>query len=192
MPMEADIMDTTMPSVKFKHINTKCRLHGTIYLALSIASLLSPYAFADIGITGTVEGESIFQEVDSEDDGTLSLTTFSITPKLNTSLETRTFSGFWSGTITHLERDKRDDSRNDTFGEYDYSARWAPFDGFILFDASGALTYQNTDSSNYLVSDFLSNADSPDCGLFFIPSSSLSISLLPLLSYPPTSSTLPS
>jgi uncharacterized protein (PEP-CTERM system associated) len=160
IPTEADIMDTIMPSVKFKNINTKCRLHGTSYLALSIASLLAPYAFADIDITGTVQGESIFQEVDSEDDGTLSLTTFSISPKLNTSLETRTFSGFWSGTITHLERDKRDDSRNDTFGEYDYSARWAPFERFILFDASGALTYQNTDSSNYLVSDFLSNADS--------------------------------
>ena len=160
MPMVADIMDIIMPSVKFKHFNTKCRLQGRIYLTFSVAAMLSPCAFAEFDVTGTAKAESIFQEVDSEEAGALSLTTFSINPKINTSLETRTFSGLWSGSVTHLIRDKRDDSRNDTFGEYDYSARWAPLDNFILFDASGALTYQNTDSSNYLVSDFLSNADS--------------------------------
>ncbi|MHC6646291.1 porin family protein [Alteromonas sp. HB246098] len=122
--------------------------------------LYSLNAFAELKITGKAEAEYIFQDVESEAEGQLSLDTLQVTPSINASLDTRTFRGFWSGSLTHLERDKVDNSRTDTFEEYTYSLVWQPFDSFLQIEGQGALSYQNTNANNYLVSDFLNNSDS--------------------------------
>lgn len=154
-------MDITMPSVKFKGNQNILSLYGTSVFVFSITSLFPACVYADLDIKASAEAEMTFQDVNSEEQGELSLTTVSLLPKVNAIYESRTFSGTWTSSVTHLERDKEINSRKDTYGEYSYSANWAPFDRFIFFfEASGGLTYQNTDSSNYLVSDFLSNADS--------------------------------
>lgn len=150
-------MDIIMPREKIKR---PTRHHFTSWGVLMGTSLFcSSYAYAELRITGKAEAEYIFQDVQSESEGNLSLNTFQVTPSINASLDTRTFSGFWSGSLSHLERDKVDDSRTDTFEEYSYAATWQPFERYVQFEAQGALSYQNTNASNYLVTDFLNSSD---------------------------------
>lgn len=78
---------------------------------------------------------------------------------MNASYQSRTLKGLWQGKITYLERGRDDKSVEDTYGEYNYSANWAPYGDTIVFQASGALNYQNAQSANFLVSDFFTNAD---------------------------------
>ncbi|AXT39633.1 TIGR03016 family PEP-CTERM system-associated outer membrane protein [Alteromonas sp. BL110] len=151
-------MDIIMPSERTR-IHT--RQQGILWGALMGTSLLYSFnALAELKITGKAEAEYIFQDVESEAEGQLSLDTLQVTPSINASLDTRTFRGFWSGSLTHLERDKVDNSRTDTFEEYTYSLVWQPFDSFLQIEGQGALSYQNTNANNYLVSDFLNNSDS--------------------------------
>lgn len=156
--MEVDIMDTIMPREQTKPNRQQLLTSWGVLLGTSL--FCSSNALAELKVTGKAEAEYIFQDIESESEGQLSLNSLQLTPSLNASLDTRTFSGFWSGSVTHLERDKIDDSRTDTFEEYSYSASWQPFERFFLFEAQGALNYQNTNANNYLVSDFLNNSDS--------------------------------
>jgi len=148
-------MDIIMPSAR---INTHT---NRLVAALSSAAALafSGHASANLEVTATASAESVFQDVDSQDNGTFSFTTLSINPTVNASYQSRTFNGLWQGKLTHLERDQNDASREDTYGEYSYSANWAPLDELLVFQASGALNYQNAQAGNFLVSDFFTNAD---------------------------------
>jgi len=119
----------------------------------------SNVAQAKLDITANATAEAIFQDVQSEENGTFAFNTFSVNPSVNASYQSRTFNGLWQGKLTHLERDNEDLSREDTYGEYSYSANWAPFDEALVFSASGALSYQNAQAGNFLVSDFFTNAD---------------------------------
>lgn len=155
-PMEADIMDTITQNEATKYCFAKkplCAVVATLLLANSNVAL------AKLKVTANASAEGIFQDVDSEENGTFSLTTLSVNPSINASYESRTFNGLWQGKLTHLERDNDDASREDTYGEYSYSANWAPFDELLEFEASGALNYRNAQAGNFLVSDFFTNAD---------------------------------
>jgi len=156
--MEADIMDITMPSainnkLAFQHSNL-----ATFVAAALLAGVSSP-AFAKLDISATASAKGIFQDVESEENGNFSLNTLSVTPGVNVAYQSRTFNGLWQGKLTHISRDSDDNSREDNYGEYSYSAEWAPVDELITFQASGALNYQNAQAGNFLVSDFFTNAD---------------------------------
>lgn len=155
-PMEADIMDTITQNEATKYCFAKKPLYAVIATFLITSSNV---ALAKLEVTANASAESIFQDVDSEENGTFSLTTLSVNPSINASYESRTIKGLWQGKLTHLERDNDDASREDTYGEYSYSANWAPFDEILIFQASGALNYQNAQAGNFLVSDFFTNAD---------------------------------
>ncbi|MDO6566344.1 TIGR03016 family PEP-CTERM system-associated outer membrane protein [Alteromonas sp. 1_MG-2023] len=144
---------TKAPDVGFKYFNRKA------YLAVAIAAI-SPSTYANVDITGSAQAESVFQNIDTEENGKLSLSTFTITPKVNAIYQSRTFNGLWSGTLTHLERDNDDIGQTQNYAEYSYSAQWAPLNEVLTFQATGALDYRNADSSSFLVSDFLTNSDS--------------------------------
>ncbi len=159
-PMEADIMDITTLSAKTKSRNIVLRnISRKTYLAFSLGAL-SPCVYADFDITGSAQGKSIFQEVERQDEDSLSLTTFSVIPQINATYQSRTFNGLWSGTLTHLERDNDDIGQTQDYAEYSYSAQWAPIGRTLVFQAAGALNYRNGDSSSFLVSDFLTNSNS--------------------------------
>ena len=117
-------------------------------------------AFAKLDVTALATADTIHQSVETEENGNRSLTTVTITPKVNATYQTRTFQGLWSGTYTHLERDNDDTSQRQDYAEYSYSAQWVPFENLLSFQAAGALNYQNTNSANFLVSDFIANSES--------------------------------
>ncbi|MDB2330875.1 TIGR03016 family PEP-CTERM system-associated outer membrane protein [Alteromonas sp.] len=151
-------MDITMPSainnkLAFQHSNI-----ATFVAAALLAGVSSP-AVAKLDISATASTQGIFQDVQSEENGNFSLSTISINPNVNVAYQSRTFKGLWQGTLTHLSRDRNDNSREDNYGEYSYSAQWAPVDELITFQASGALNYQNAQAGNFLVSDFFTNSD---------------------------------
>jgi uncharacterized protein (PEP-CTERM system associated) len=153
--MEADIMDIIMPSERIK----RRPFAPVISAAFTAFFFFSGSALANLEVTASASAKSVFQDVDSQDNGTFSFTTLSLKPSVNASYQSRTFNGLWQGTLTHLERDQNDASREDTYGEYSYSANWAPLDELLVFQASGALNYQNAQAGNFLVSDFFTNAD---------------------------------
>jgi hypothetical protein len=128
-------------------------------MSSAVLLVLSTDAAANLKITASATAEGVFQDVDSEETGMFSFTTLSVVPSVNASYQSRTFNGLWQGKLTHLERDQNDLSREDTYGEYSYSATWAPFDELLVFQTSGALNYQNAQAGNFLVSDFFTNAD---------------------------------
>ncbi|WP_269519051.1 TIGR03016 family PEP-CTERM system-associated outer membrane protein [Alteromonas sp. BMJM2] len=148
-------MDIIIPNEKVNSFFVLARLGAIISSALAF----STPAFADLNITANASAETVFQDVNSLENENFTFTTFLVNPSVNASYQSRTFSGSWKGKLTHLERDRNDDSREDTYGEYSYSANWAPFDELLIFQTTGALTYQNAQAGNFLVSDFFTNAD---------------------------------
>lgn len=151
-------MDITMPSainnkLAFQHSNI------AIFVAAALLTGASSPVIAKLDISATASAEGVFQDVHSEENGNFSLNTLSVKPSLNVAYQSRTFNGLWQGKLTHLSRDNDDNSREDNYGEYTYSAEWAPLDELITFQASGALNYQNAQAGNFLVSDFFTNAD---------------------------------
>ena len=136
----------------------KRRIIKPTLVAAAVATSLP--AFAKLDVNAVATAETIYQSVDTEENGNRSLTTVTVAPKVNATYQTRTFQGLWSGTYTHLERDNDDASQRQDYAEYSYSAQWVPFENLLSFQAAGALNYQNTNSANFLVSDFIANSDS--------------------------------
>ena len=136
----------------------KSRIIKPTLVAAAVATSLP--AFAKLNVNAIATAETIYQSVDTEENGNRSLTTVTVAPKVNATYQTRTFQGLWSGTYTHLERDNDDASQRQDYAEYSYSAQWVPFENLLSFQAAGALNYQNTNSANFLVSDFIANSDS--------------------------------
>ncbi|WP_334050891.1 TIGR03016 family PEP-CTERM system-associated outer membrane protein [Alteromonas gracilis] len=132
-----------------------------IKLSLVAMSVATSFAVqAKFEVDALANADTIYQNVKTENNGTRSLTTLIVAPKVNATYQTRTFQGLWSGTYTHLERDNDDASQRQDYAEYSYSAQWVPFENLLSFQAAGALNYQNTNSANFLVSDFIANSDS--------------------------------
>ena len=158
-PMEADIMGTTTQSVTIRrYLMPKNRIMKLSLVAMSVAT--SFVAQAKLEVNALATADTIHQNVKTEENGTRSLTTLTVAPKVNATYQTRTFQGLWSGTYTHLERDNDDASQRQDYAEYSYSAQWVTFENLLSFQAAGALNYQNTNSANFLVSDFIANSDS--------------------------------
>jgi uncharacterized protein (PEP-CTERM system associated) len=157
--MEADIMGTTTQSVTIRrYLMPKNTIMKLSLVAMSVAT--SFVAQAKLEVNALATADTIHQNVKTEGNGTRSLTTLTVSPKVNATYQTRTFQGLWSGTYTHLERDNDDASQRQDYAEYSYSAQWVPFENLLSFEAAGALNYQNTNSANFLVSDFIANSDS--------------------------------
>ncbi len=157
--MEADIMGiTTQSAANRRDTMPKRRILKPTLVAAAVATSLP--AFAELDVNAVATADTIYQSVDTEENGNLSLTTVTIAPKVNATYQTRTFQGLWSGTYTHLERDNNDASQRQNYAEYSYSAKWVPFENLLSFQAAGALNYQNTNSANFLVSDFIANSES--------------------------------
>ena len=127
-------------------------------VAMSVATSFAAEAKFEVNALATAD--TIYQNVKTEENGTRSLTTLTVAPKVNATYQTRTFQGLWSGTYTHLERDNDNTSQRQDYAEYSYSAQWVPFENLLYFQAAGALNYQNTNSANILVSDFIANSGS--------------------------------
>ncbi|MDM7963682.1 MAG: TIGR03016 family PEP-CTERM system-associated outer membrane protein [Alteromonas macleodii] len=136
----------------------KRRIIKPTLVAAAVATSLP--AFAKLDVNAVATAETIYQSVDTEENGNRSLTTVTVAPKVNATYQTRTFRGLWSGTYTHLERDNDDASQRQDYAEYSYSAQWEPLENLLSFQAAGALSYQNTNASNFLVTDFIANSDS--------------------------------
>ena len=136
----------------------KIRIIKPTLVAAAVATSIP--AFAKLNVNAVATADTIYQSVDTEENGNRSLTTVTIAPKVNVTYQTRTFQGLWSGTYTHLERDNDDASQRQDYAEYSYSAQWVPLENLLSFQAAGALNYQNTNSANFLISDFIANSDS--------------------------------
>jgi uncharacterized protein (PEP-CTERM system associated) len=157
-PTEADIMDITILSAK---INTLLSVRNKrSLLFLTIFNAVSTTAKAQFDLTGSVNADVIEQNIRSEESGVLSLTTLTVTPSVYASYRSKTIRGLWAGTLTHVDRENDTAGQTQNYAEYTYSAQWTPFERLLDFQASGALTYRNTDSTNYLLSDFITNSDS--------------------------------
>lgn len=148
----------TQSAASRRNTMPKKRIIKPTLVAAAVATSLP--AFAKLEVNALATADYIYQNVDTEDNGNRSLSTLSITPQINATYQTRTFQGLWSGTYTHLERDNDDASQRQDYAEYSYSAQWVPFENLLSFQAAGALNYQNTNSANFLVSDFIANSDS--------------------------------
>ena len=158
-PMEADIMDTITQS-EANNIIRSLNIKPIRVSLVACAVVASFPASAKFDLNAIATADTIYQSVDTEEEGQRSLTTLTIAPKLNATYQTRTFQGLWSGTYTHLERDNDDASQRQDYAEYSYSAQWVPLENLLSFQAAGALNYQNTNSANFLISDFIANSDS--------------------------------
>jgi len=156
------IMDIIMLSAAnrdFKGVRPRSLFHSTWYVILT--TVLSCHAFgqSDLDVTASATSSAIYQDVQAEENGIRSLTTFTVTPQINAAYQSRTFNGMWSGMLTHLERENNTNEEKDTFEEYRYTSNWQAIDKYLVIQASGALNYQNTSSGNYLLSDFVTNSE---------------------------------
>ncbi|NDW21629.1 TIGR03016 family PEP-CTERM system-associated outer membrane protein [Alteromonas hispanica] len=156
--MEAATMDITMQNGKSSNYCVGSSKNPILWLITLL--FFQDFAYADLDVSAGVTSSNIYQNVKSEDRKSVSLNTFSINPSLNVSYESRTLRGRWQTQLTYLKRDRDDINIEDNFQNYAYSAQWSPLDDLITFEASGALSYQNAQPGNFLVSDFNTNANS--------------------------------
>ena len=93
-PMEADIMDTITQSEAnniIRSLNIK-----PIRVSLVACAVVSSFpASAKFDLNAIATADTIYQSVDTDDEGQRSLTTLTIAPKLNATYQTKTFQGLW-------------------------------------------------------------------------------------------------
>lgn len=158
--MEPGTMGTTTQNAKYSVMTTPriSLLRNGIVLAL--ASTASQIAVANqLDVKADVSADAIFQQVSSETAGRGDLTTLTLDPSVTGLYTSRTFSGTWSGKLTHLERSNNDDSVTNDYATYQYTTQWRPIDRFLTLSASGVLNYQNTNTANFLISDYFTNSE---------------------------------
>ena len=98
----------TQSAANRRNTMPKRRIIKPTLVAAAVATSLP--AFAKLDVNAVATAETIYQSVDTEENGNRSLTTVTVAPKVNATYQTRTFRGLWSGTYTHLERDNDDAS----------------------------------------------------------------------------------
>ncbi|BFT29605.1 hypothetical protein D210916BOD24_07810 [Alteromonas sp. D210916BOD_24] len=128
----------------------------TLVLLLVLASFK---ANAKLDVSAVTSVETVYQDLKRQNEDTRTLTSVIVEPTLNLGYRSKVFRGLWKGTYTRLQRDTQDITFEQDYGEYSYSALWTPYDDLIAFSAQGTLQYQNTNTSNFLVTDYLNNAN---------------------------------
>ncbi|QJR81962.1 TIGR03016 family PEP-CTERM system-associated outer membrane protein [Alteromonas pelagimontana] len=113
----------------------------------------------DLKLNAGVTSNAVFQQIESDSVGNRDLSTLTIEPNLTAVFRGANFTGSFNGTATHLERDNNDLSTKNNYAEYNYNANWAIVDRLFNLQASGNSRYLNTNTANYLVSDFLVNSE---------------------------------
>ncbi|MAI63389.1 MAG: TIGR03016 family PEP-CTERM system-associated outer membrane protein [Alteromonas sp.] len=136
-------------------MNCLCSKHN--YCVLLILSL-PVSAQSQFNLNGQIEVDNTYQQLKTRSSDSRNLNTLSVTPSINTSYDSKTFRGIWSGSLVHLSRERNDLNLTDTFAEYNYSANWRPYGDILTFKATGFLNFINANNANFLLSDFLNNS----------------------------------
>lgn len=158
--MVVDIMDITMLKERMsKHRLTPHSMSK--YVVFLAVAPLSNVAVAQnkVNLSATANAEAIYQTVQSENDGQLSYNSYTITPNVLSSYESKLFNGIWSAGVTYVERENDISSDETTFPEYNYSANLRLIENYLTISAAGNLSYQNTTAGNYLLADFVNNPE---------------------------------
>ncbi len=151
-------MVTTIQNVPNSTSGYTRSFYTTLLLAvLSVLTSAKANAKLDVGVVTSVE--TVYQDIKRQSEDTRSLTSVIYAPTLNLGYRSKVFRGLWKGTYTHLQRDAQDVTIEQNYGEYRYSALWTPYENLITFSAQGTLQYQNTNTTNFLIADYLTNAD---------------------------------
>ncbi|GGW87084.1 TIGR03016 family PEP-CTERM system-associated outer membrane protein [Alteromonas halophila] len=152
-------MAITIRNVMNNAKKNKCAsaIRGALLL-LSVSAFYPAVAVADFRINAGASADAVQQNLKSAEQEQRSLSTYTVEPFVTGSYRSKTLQGLWKGKVVYLERDREDSNQEDTYAEYSYNARWAPFERLLMFEANGALTYRNANAGNYLVSDFLTNS----------------------------------
>ena len=139
------------------NVNVKRALFTVSVCAVASFNAAAQARKTGLDFTATANIEVINQSISAEQFGSPSINTLQVTPRINAFYQSRTFSGLWSGNVTHLEQDGDNFGIRNTYGEYSYTANWQPFERLLSFQASGALRYQNAFAGNFLINDFLND-----------------------------------
>lgn len=137
---------------------TKILLRG--FLTLNVYGFCVSHSSvnAEITVNGRIDAGYTYQQLKTESNSTRSLDTFSLNPSVNAIYSSKTLNGLWSGSLTYLNRQRDEFEQTQNYGEYNYLASWTPID-FLAFEVNGFLNYRNANTSNFILSDFLTNSE---------------------------------
>lgn len=135
-------------------------LRASSVAACTVAALAAPAALAgDITLQPSVSSSAIFQQIDSEGRGDRDILTWRVEPALRALYTAKRARASATVTGTHLQRDNDTFATQDTYVEYNYNASLDVVERLLQLSAQGRSSYLNTNTNNFLVSDFLTNAN---------------------------------
>lgn len=151
-------MDTIMHKSRKRPMGRNLRASSVA--ACTVAALAAPAALAgDVTLQPSVSSSVIFQQIDSEGRGDRDILTWRVDPGLRALYTAKRAQASVNLSGTHLQRDNDTFARQDTYIEYDYAASLEVIERLLQLSAQGRSNYLNTNTNNFLVSDFLTNAD---------------------------------
>lgn len=151
-----DIIMLSETSIRTTPLLPLVGLRGCGCLALIIHTNCA-IAQGNLNLLADVSAEAIYQSVKSDTQGLLSYNSYTLTPNVSTSFDSKTFNGIWSAGVTYIDRENDVSNDDTTFPKYSYSANWQAIENYLTVAATGTLSYQNTAAGNYLLTDFINN-----------------------------------
>ena len=153
--MEPDTMAITMLKSNTKVSN----LLGFYALLLLLSNQLSAQQQqTGLSAAASIDAELIRQSITAEGVDRIDSNSLRLTPQINLSYQGRTFSGVYTASVIHFERDNNGFSQESTFPQYNYSANWQAIDNILAFQANGNLTFINPIAGNFLLNDFVNDS----------------------------------
>ena len=129
----------------------------TSLLVLSGLSVTAVTA-SEIELNATLELEGVEQQVKRDNDSDLSLQTFTVTPQISATFQSRKLAANLSASHTYLDRDNDALSQEDNYSNYQAQVSFTPFTRLLSFTASSSQSYR-ANTGSFINTDVISNSD---------------------------------
>ncbi len=157
--MAVVITDITMLSERLSSLRFWSKVAATLYCTsfVSLCFIAKLHAQEKLTISAAANAEAVHQTVKSDNEGVLSYSSYTVSPNIYTSYDSKTFSGIWTAGLTYIDRENEISGDDTTYPNYSYTANWQAIENYLTLAATGTLSYQNTNAENYFLTDFLNN-----------------------------------
>ena len=133
---------------------------------LTHALILSAAIFAPTGVngaevrfTGSLQSELTRQKVNRDAAPDVTLNTISVTPKVGVTARTKKLGASLTATHNYLNRDNNTVAQENNFSTYGATFSYEPVERLLTLTASSNLSYRPANSTNFILSDYLTNSD---------------------------------
>jgi uncharacterized protein (PEP-CTERM system associated) len=129
------------------------------YFVILFFAYIAGVNAGDLNITPSVETSLVESSTDFNQTEDRQTTTITVEPELSMDYSSSRFKGQLNASIQHLQQDIDSQSSNSNYTNYGYSGELSLIENLLKLGIQGKQSYRNAQSTGYLSSDALLNAD---------------------------------